>query len=275
MNLSSLANKLTQYDEHEAQSIMRLVLSDCFNISFTDICGGALDRMPDADKARLDTLTRRLQQGEPVQYVIGKAHFYGRDFIVSPSVLIPRLETEGLIEVAMSYKSNRAPAVLDIGTGSGCIAITIAKEMPDAQVTAWDISDDALAIARKNALALGAKVTFQKQDALNPPHDVGQYDIIVSNPPYICHCEAVEMEANVLEHEPHQALFVPDDNPLLFYRHIAAYAEEALCQNGILAFEINPLYGKEICELLLQHNFREIMLIKDEFGKDRIAKCTK
>ena len=270
-----LAHRLTQYDEHEAQSIIRLVLDDCFNLSYTDICGGALDRMTDDEKMRLDALIQRVQEGEPVQHVIGRALFYGRYFNVSPDVLIPRPETEGLINVVKQYNSLPSPTVLDIGTGSGCIAITIALEIPESQVTAWDISNKALEVARCNATQLEANVSFVKQDALNPHHDCDKYDVIVSNPPYICIKEASNMEANVLEHEPHLALFVPDDDPLLYYRSIALYAKDALRNEGLLAFEINPIYCKEVCSLLNTHNYQDICVIEDEFGKERIIKCTK
>lgn len=275
MTLKQLSAQLTQYEEHEAQSIMRLVLNDCFGITFNDICGGALDNMSDANQTRLSSIIQRIKQGEPVQYVIGHTRFYNRNFIVTSDVLIPRPETEGLIVVIKQLIHAKSPTILDIGTGSGCIAITIAKEIPSSHVTAWDISEGALSVARRNAEIHNADVTFTKQDALNPPCDNKKYDIIVSNPPYICTHEAQDMDANVLEHEPHIALFVPDDDPLLYYRSIAIYASRALNRNGILAIEINPLYCSELSDMLLSHTFCDILVIKDDFGKNRIIRAKK
>ena len=275
MTLKQLSAQLTQYEEHEAQSIMRLVLNDCFGITFNDICGGALDNMSDANQTRLSSIIQRIKQGEPVQYVIGHTRFYNRNFIVTSDVLIPRPETEGLIVVIKQLIHAKSPTILDIGTGSGCIAITIAKEIPSSHVTAWDISEGALSVARRNAEIHNADVTFTKQDALNPPCDNKKYDIIVSNPPYICTQEAQDMDANVLEHEPHIALFVPDDDPLLYYRSIAIYASRALNRNGILAIEINPLYCSELSDMLLSHTFCDILVIKDDFGKNRIIRAKK
>ena len=273
MNLTTLANRLKQYDRQEARSIVRLLLNDCLNLTFTDICSGALDRLSQAEGECLEQLMHRLENGEPVQYVIGKANFYGRRFNVAPGVLIPRPETETLIDAVLQYckqKDVTHPTILDIGTGSGCIAITLAKELPGADVTAWDISNDALTIAQTNAKNLDANVAFQHQDALNPPADTILYDAIVSNPPYICQQEAKSMEGNVLDHEPHLALFVPDDDPLLFYRAITLYAEKALRSNGVIAFEINPLYSSLTQELLARHSFHDVKIINDEYGKERI-----
>ena len=254
---------------------MRLLLSDCLNLSFNDICSGALDRLSPSETERLEQLMHRLENGEPVQYVTGKATFYGREYNVAPGVLIPRPETETLIDAVLQYCKQKDamphPAILDIGTGSGCIAITLAKELPGSDVTAWDISSDALAIAQANAKNLDANVTLQHQDALNPPADTILYDVIVSNPPYICQQEAESMEGNVLDHEPHLALFVPDDDPLLFYRAITPYAKEALRSNGVIAFEINPIYSKQTQELLACHSFHDVNIINDEYGKERIV----
>ncbi len=278
MNLSSLANRLTQYDKQEARSIVRLLLNDCFDLTFTDICSGALDRLSPIEKERLELLMQSLENGEPVQYVTGKASFYGREFSVAPGVLIPRPETETLIDVVLQNLRQREvthPSILDIGTGSGCIAITLAKELPESSITAWDISSDALAIAQSNAAKLGANVTLVHQDALNPPADTLLYDVIVSNPPYICQQEAESMEQNVLAHEPHLALFVPNDDPLLFYRAITLYAEKALRSNGLIAFEINPIYSKETQQLLANRSFHDVKTTKDEFGKERIVSAIK
>lgn len=296
ITVRTLAARLTQYDEHEAQSIVRLVLADCFGLTLTDICCGALDNLSAEDNERLDTLMERLAEGEPVQYVIGKAVFCGREFSVKPGCLIPRPETEELcqwiIDETLRYEDedenetlryedetlryegeNKKIRILDIGTGSGCIAITLALDVKDAEVTAWDISPDALAIAKGNAKALGADVDFEEQDALSIIYKRETWDVIVSNPPYICNKESQDMEHNVLDHEPHLALFVPDDDPLLFYRKIAEYAVHALNPNGALYFEINPIYVTELREMLLTLGFGKVEVRKDAYGKQRMMKA--
>lgn len=271
ITLKQISSRLKQYEEQEARSIVRLLLFDCFNISFTDICSGALDRMSVSDKTTLDEYLKRLESGEPIQYVIGKETFYDREFHVAPEVLIPRPETETLISEVINYANNHKSKrnILDIGTGSGCIAITLSKEIDHANITAWDISDAALIIARENATRIGADIEFQRVDILNNNHEY-QYDIIVSNPPYICEKEKEEMEDNVLCHEPHIALFVPDEDPLLFYRYITEYAQKNLSDGGLLAFEINPLYAQEIKIMMNSLGFKGIKILNDEFGKQRV-----
>lgn len=175
----------------------------------------------------------------------------------------------------LAQRNNAAGgSLLDIGTGSGCIAITLALDLPGAKVTAWDISEEALDIARRNAEELGADVDFRLQDALNPPDDKAVWDVIVSNPPYICDRERAAMERNVLDHEPHTALFVPDDDPLLFYRAITRYARHALKPGGSLHFEINPLYTDDMREMLVDEGFSAIEIRNDQFGKERFIKAT-
>lgn len=306
LTVRTLAARLTQYDEHEAQSIVRLVLADCFGFSLTDICCGALDNLSPENSMRLDELMRRLEEGEPVQYVTGKAMFCGREFAVRPGCLIPRPETEELcqwiVDETLRYEDENEMLryenegedenedgkirILDIGTGSGCIAITLALDIKDSKVTAWDISSDALAIAKDNADALHADVDFEIRDALNLSVEKGNSNslpngegwgrasIIVSNPPYICNKEAQDMEQNVLGHEPHLALFVPDDDPLLFYRKIAEYAVQTLTPNGALYFEINPLYVTQLSEMLRRTGFQDIETRTDAFGKQRMVKAT-
>ena len=223
----------------------------------------------------------RLEKGEPVQYIIGVADFYGRQFQVAPGVLIPRPETSELCRWIISCRQEAGGRILDIGTGSGCIAITLALDIPDAIVTAWDISDDALRIASENARRLGASVTFEHCNALNISLTshlsplTSHYDLIVSNPPYICEKEKSAMECNVLDHEPHLALFVPDDDPLLFYRTIAQYAAEALTAQGSLFFEINPLYADDLAQMLRMMSYHGILIHQDQFGKPRFLKATK
>ena len=257
----------------EAQE--RILLEDVFGLTLTDVCGGALEKMSPSDKQKYDILKARLQKGEPVQYVTGKAPFCGRFFHVEPGVLIPRPETEELVDVVISTMSvgSRPLNILDIGTGSGCIAISLALQ-EDTNVTAWDISEKALSIARKNAEILKATVSFECQDILKVlyPQD-SFWDIIISNPPYICKKEAALMETNVLDHEPHEALFVPDEEPLLFYEAIGKYAIEGLKTNGLLAFEINPLYANQLYDTLSHQGFHDISIVNDSFGKQRFTLC--
>ena len=260
------------YDDGEARAIARLVMERRFGLSMADIATGAVERL---DEEELDAVRQRLLTGEPVQYVLGEAVFCGRMFHVVPGVLIPRPETEWLCHKAVSsfllrFYRNHPFSILDIGTGSGCIACTLALET-SAEVVAWDISDRAIDIARSNALALGANVKVEKQDALNPPDDVHRWDLIVSNPPYVCEHEKMAMHPNVLGHEPAEALFVPDDDPLLFYRAIARYAVRALKPEGELLLEINPLYASELQTLLSGMGFSEGEIQEDVFGKKRFA----
>ncbi len=261
----------SRYDRGEAQAIVRLVLESRFGLSLTDIICGGVERLSTDEMAQLEDIMVRLNAGEPVQYVLGEAEFGGRIFKVAPGVLIPRPETEDLCDwVASNAKGARD--ILDIGTGSGCIAISLALDNACPQITAWDISDDALRISRTNADSLGAAVRFVKQDALRPPKDESRWDIIVSNPPYICERERAAMEAHVLDHEPATALFVPDDDPLLFYRAIAEYASAALRPGGSLFFETNTQYAEATADMLCQMGFDDVETRADRFGKPRFVK---
>ena len=274
----------SRYTEPEAKAVARYLLEVGYGLSMTDILSGGAERLP-ADE--MEQNRRRLLNGEPVQYVIGKAEFGGRIFKVSPAVLVPRPETYELCqwvekEERGERKEERDYFVLDIGTGSGCIAITLALDMPYAKVEAWDISEKALNIARQNAESLNAQVHFRQVDALNEPTEDSSLftlhpslNIIISNPPYICKQEATAMEAHVLDHEPHQALFVPDDDPLLFYRAIAQYGKSALVAGGWLYFEINPLYHEVLEKMLDEMGYFGIEMRKDQFGQWRFARAQK
>lgn len=298
MTYNQLWKRLTAiYNEREAQAIVRTVLDALFGMSLTDICLGKVTQLSADDTTRLEKIMQRLEKSEPVQYVLGAEWFAGRLFDVAPGVLIPRPETEDLVKWAcdeakekekednskeergkeekeVSKKGEEAPhpSILDIGTGSGCIAITIALALPQARVTAWDISTDALAIAAGNAHRLGASVRFEHQNALSAPDDEERWDVIVSNPPYICDKERADMSDNVLSYEPELALFVPDSDPLLFYRAIARYASKALKPGGRLLFETNTAYAHEVAQAMANEGFTAIEVRNDCFGKPRMVK---
>lgn len=263
------------YGNGEARAITDYVLDVCFGLSKADILCGAVEEMTAEKTAELNKIFGRLMEGEPVQYVLGRAEFSGRWFNVRPGVLIPRPETEELCAwITADSKASASPKVLDIGTGSGCIAITLQLDMPESKVTAWDISADALDVARENVQQLGANVNFVKLDALNAKPE-GEWDVIVSNPPYICEKEKKDMAVNVLEHEPHTALFVPDADPLLFYRAITRLAVQTLSKGGRLYFEINPIYADDTCHMMRAEGMTAVELRSDMYGKQRMAKGVK
>ena len=313
------------YDAGEAQAIVRTVLDVKYGMTLTDIICGKVNEISADEERKLEEIIIRLQKGEPVQYVLGEADFAGRPFHVEPGVLIPRPETAELcqwIEKDMIEKSivssedspedssgnspqatDDARRILDICTGSGCIAITLGLNIPNSEVTGWDISEDALRIAQGNVEMMKAgNVRIEHQDALALPKaaetdnekmkgnddkevvkpkgeaktpSTQKWDLIVSNPPYICEKEKADMEKNVLEHEPSLALFVPDEDPLKFYRAIAEYAASALKSGGALYFEINPIYEKETREMLLKLDFKDIETKEDAFGKKRMMRAIK
>ncbi|WOZ85170.1 peptide chain release factor N(5)-glutamine methyltransferase [Segatella copri] len=268
------------YDAGEAQAIVRTVLDVEYGMTLTDIICGKVNELSSDEERNLEEIIARLQNGEPVQYVLGKADFAGRTFHVEPGVLIPRPETAELCqwieEEVSSLKADERKQILDICTGSGCIAITLGLNIPNSEVTGWDISEDALRIAQGNVEMLKTgNVRIEYQDALMLPKAAETADIIVSNPPYICEKEKADMEKNVLEHEPSIALFVPDEDPLKFYRAIAEYASSALKPEGALYFEINPIYEKETREMLEELGFKDIETKEDAFGKKRMMKAKK
>ncbi|MBP3787054.1 MAG: peptide chain release factor N(5)-glutamine methyltransferase [Prevotella sp.] len=279
MNYQELWRRLAQvYDEGEAKAIARMVYEVRFNLTLSDLFIGKDTQLSANDQAELAEITQRLEQQEPVQYVLGQADFCGRTFLVNQHVLIPRPETEELCRWIISEFRDeslefRDCSILDIGTGSGCIAITLAADLPKAEVTAWDISGEALQVARENAKRLHFNVIFELADALNTPLDHERWDVIVSNPPYICNKERARIEANVLDHEPHTALFVPDETPLLFYSAIAQYGLTALKTGGRLYFEINPLYAQELAEMLSMMSYHDIEIKIDQYGKQRMIRA--
>ena len=222
----------------------------------------------------------KLKLKEPIQYILGTTHFMDMTFTVNEHVLIPRPETEELVQwiirevqsTKYQVKTSKGLKVLDIGTGSGCIAISLAKHLPNTEVYALEVSGEALEVAKKNSTSNQVEVTFLKQDILEPDLEL-EFDIIVSNPPYIRNSEKVKMHDNVLKYEPHEALFVPNDNALKFYKAIAAFANQNLVPNGSLFLEINEFLAAETKALLIEHNFSEIELRKDIFEKDRMLKA--
>ena len=278
MSYENCWHRLTKrYDADEAKAIVRWVLDVRFNLSWADILCDRVSALSADDQAELEHIMVRLEQGEPVQYVLGIAYFYGRQFHVGPGVLIPRPETEELCQWCLSTVSAEwEGSILDIGTGSGCIACTLAAERPHAKVTGWDISFKALRIASANAEALGADVHFELIDILTlSNYEPNRWDIIVSNPPYVCEKEKEQMEYHVLDHEPSLALFVPDDDPLLFYRAIAKYSLKSLTSGGQLYLEINPHYAADLVELLLDSGLAGIEVHNDQYGKQRMIKAVK
>lgn len=261
------------YGTAEGYALYRLVMEECFGLTHTDILLGKDNQISEENQARLLEITGRLLKNEPVQYVLGYADFCGHRFAVRPGVLIPRPETELLVQKALELghgmEGVTEPEALDIGTGSGCIAVSMA--LAGCRVTAMDISEEALGIAMQNAAALNAEVVFVHENILQPSRTAQQWHVIVSNPPYICLHEAETMERNVLDYEPHNALFVPDTDPLIFYRAIASYAMSHLSAGGWLCLEINQAYPDEMEKLLSSFGFKDVTIQKDQYDKDRIA----
>jgi len=264
--------KLTsQYDAMEAERF--------FNISLLELKGWKridLALQPDAvllfdEIEKWNSVLVQLEQYRPIQYIFGKAHFYGMDFEVNENTLIPRPETEELVEwIIHENRSRGALKILDIGTGSGCIAISLAKNLPGAEVYAIDVSEKALDVARRNAIHNNVKVHFILKDILVAETLPETFDVVVSNPPYVRELEKAEIRPNVLEYEPHLALFVEDSDPLLFYRKIALLAKINLPKNGRLYFEINQYLGNETAEMLESYAFKNVILRKDLYGNDRM-----
>lgn len=277
------------YGQGEARAVAFLVFEDAFGVSRTDIYVDKVRQFSEDECTRLHNICKQLLAGHPVQQVLGCATFCGRSYKVTPDVLIPRPETEelvawgiekmhGLSGCASSVSDKKSSAskqlcVLDAGTGSGCIAISLKLALDEANVTAWDISDAALEVARKNAQQLGARVHFEHHDMLQMPsvNDVSQYHLIVSNPPYICQSEAMEMERHVLDFEPHCALFVPDDDPLRFYRALCRLAQRLLLPGGWLLVEINRAYAEHTAALMRESGLHEVEIREDAYGNPRMV----
>lgn len=275
-----------RYETGEARAVARMVLEVGFGMSMAQLLCDGLSNLSEAELLRLSEMQQRLLKGEPVQYVLGVADFGPHQLQVATGVLIPRPETYELCEEIVKdfSKSSHSPLrILDLGTGSGCIACTLAAELPAAEMTACDISAEALAIAKENARKLDVSVRFVQGDMLALDHSKElaperikiSWDVMVSNPPYICMQEAASMEPHVLEHEPHQALFVPDDDPLLFYRAIADYGKQTLRSGGRIYLELNAHHAEDCQQLFIQNGFADVRLMEDQFGKLRFLKATR
>ena len=251
------------YSQGECDALIRIIALDLLKIGNTTFFLRDEITLDETQQKMLHNAIERLKRAEPIQYIIGETEFCDLTFKVNPSVLIPRPETGELVRWIVEENKNKENTILDIGTGSGCIAISLAKMIPSAAVTAWDISHDAIITAESNNKFNGTKVTFIEQDIFAPSNNNEQYDIIVSNPPYIKEAEKENMESNVLNWEPHIALFVPNNDPLLFYRQIALKGTQLLKNGGRLYFEINREHGEETCNMLTQYGYTAIELRKD------------
>lgn len=260
-----------RYDPREAGNLSRIICCEILGQQTVDYYLGKDIILSVKEEQELESILARLHNFEPIQYILGEARFLGRTFRVTPGVLIPRPETEELVEMMLKELSP-VSRVLDVGTGSGCIAISLAKELPESQVTAWDVSGEALSIAAANSKALQASVRFEQRDVLTyEPCVVDCYDVIVSNPPYVTEAEKQEMEHNVLDWEPSLALFVPDTDPLRFYRRIAVLGLEMLTSGGKLYFEINRAFGKDTVAMLCETGYRAVRLQNDISHNDRFV----
>jgi len=260
------------YDLDEAESFFYLVLEDKKKLKRIDLALNTEATFSEDEVLQWNEILEKLKRYIPIQYILGKTHFYGLEFEVNENVLIPRPETEELVDWIISNNSKSANLkVLDIGTGSGCIAISLAKNLQDAHVSAVDVSEKALATAEKNAQNNQVKVNFIRKDILKTEDLEQQFDIIVSNPPYVRNLEKEEIKQNVLDHEPHLALFVDDQNALIFYQKITELAQKNLSKNGQLYFEINQYLGKEMMDLLEQKGFQQMELRKDIYGNNRMV----
>jgi release factor glutamine methyltransferase len=264
-----IKSRLTLDDPEEVHAIALTLMEKYFGVTLTDILSEKKIEFKD-----LTEIIGRLNQHEPLQYILGEAQFFGRNFIVNPSVLIPRPETELLVLEVLKMKLN-APTILDIGTGSGCIAITLNLEILNSKVFAIDISQNALDTASANSKKLRANVSFVCLDFLNNSLQLEPVDLIVSNPPYVTNLEKQSMKSNVINYEPHQALFVSDQDPLIFYKAIASKSKNLLNASGEVFVEVNEAFGKDVKDLFESYGFKEVKIIKDLDGKDRIVTAQK
>lgn len=267
----SLANF---YPESEIRGFIRIILEEVFNQHYPLIVADKSKKITAEQLTKIEKILDRLRKYEPIQYIVGKTEFFGLPFFVDENVLIPRPETEELVELIIRQNERENLSVLDIGTGSGCIAVSLAKLVKGVDVYGWDISEKALEVAERNMKNNEVDVTFQQVNILNKYPVNKEFDVIVSNPPYVLESDKQSMEKNVLEHEPHLALFVPDDKALLFYERIADVAKVLLKPEGKLYFEIHHLKGTHTVKMLHSKGFRTVELYKDLSGCDRMVYAT-
>ena len=261
------------YPDTEISGLTRLLIENVTKSSIPALLSDKSKKITEEELLKIDKIVERLQKFEPIQYILGETEFYGLPFVVNENVLIPRPETEELVELILKENKTDQPRILDIGTGSGCIAISLKRHLPKSIVEGWDISKGALEVANLNSKNNSANVLFTQVDILGEYPNQLTFDIIVSNPPYVLDSEKSEMHTNVLKYEPHTALFVADSNPLLFYNRIADVSTQLLTNGGKLYFEINRMKGQETIKMLEDKGFSAIKLIKDISGNDRIVKA--
>ena len=277
--MKTIANKIqeslaTRYTDGEIKALTRIIATELLGVSQMAFFLKDDVTLTAEQQTLLGNAIERLKKQEPIQYILGYCDFCGLRFKVTPATLIPRPETSELVEWIASESTGKE-VILDIGTGSGCIAVSLACRLPQSKVTAWDISNDALTIAAENSRTNGCAVSFEQVDILTHQPAGNMFDIIVSNPPYIKENEKETMHANVLDWEPHTALFVPDSDPLLFYRTIATKGLYILTPGGKIFFEINRAHGNETVEMLSTLGYRDVELRKDFADNDRMIKAVK
>ena len=266
-------------DEQEIESFFFILTEYLHNLKRVDLALNPNFELSDAEVEKWNIILADLQQEKPIQYITGEAWFYGLQFEVNENTLIPRAETEELVEWIIESQKSKVKSqkfdILDIGTGSGCIPISLKANLPQANVSAIDVSEKALEVAKRNAVSNKVEINFIQTNILEVEDLNQHFDVIVSNPPYVRNLEKEEIKKNVLDYEPHLALFVEDTDALLFYRKIAQLALKNLAPNGLLFFEINQYLGKETVELLQNIGFKNIELKKDMYGNDRMVKSTR
>ncbi|MDD3624260.1 MAG: peptide chain release factor N(5)-glutamine methyltransferase [Proteiniphilum sp.] len=263
------------YSFSEKSILARILLEEVSGRTFADITSGKSSNLSDSQRRKLEQILARLKKGEPFQYVLGRTSFYGLELLTGREALIPRPETEELVEWIIGDNAGKAPAILDMGTGSGCIAIALAVKIAHARVEAWELSTAAIQLAEENARRNGAVVRFVQRDILKPFPITTRFDLIVSNPPYVTESEKESMDYTVTAYEPAEALFVADSDPLLFYRRIASLADHLLNEGGRLYFEIHSSRGEEVCSMLHEKGFPEVELRKDLSSNDRMVRAVK
>ena len=264
---------MNDYPISEIESFIMLIMEHVFHFSRTQIHLNQDTEISDKDNQKIIEIVKQLKDYKPIQYTLGTADFYDLKFSVNKNVLVPRQETEELVEWIIEETKTEFPKILDIGTGSGCIAITLAKNISNSQVSAIDISKEALELSKENSINNSTHVDFSQFNILDQNQSLNKkFDIIVSNPPYVTESEKLVMQENVLNYEPHLALFVSNDNPLLFYKAITLFALKHLNPNGKIYFEINEAYGNDVADLLKENHFTDVVIKKDLNNKDRMVR---